>query len=149
MTRASSATRDFATRLIAHDTKANRPSETEGPGVQHICEKLRPHLATLMGNTGFRALLSRALALANKEVPWLRDVHVKSDGSLEGLEELPAQLLPDKIVEGNVVLLARVLGLLMAFIGKNLTIRLVRDVWPEAPLDGVSLGDEGNHDETE
>ena len=34
-----------------------------------VCEKLRPHLAMLMGNAGFRALLSRALALAKAEVP--------------------------------------------------------------------------------
>ena len=83
-----------------------------------------------MGQAGFRALLSRSLALANAKVPCLRAVHVNSDGSLAGLDELEAQLDPDKFREGRVVLLAQLLGLMVAFIGESLTMRLVHDVWP-------------------
>jgi len=61
--------RDFADRLIAYETGGNNSSETKTPAACLVSEKLRPHLATLMGNVGFRALLSRALALANAEVP--------------------------------------------------------------------------------
>jgi hypothetical protein len=110
------------------------------PEAVYAGERLRPHLAALMGNGGFRALLSRALALANAEVPWLRAVHVKADGSLEGLEELRAQLSPAELFDGRVVLLAQLLGLLEAFIGEDLTSRLVRDIWPE-----VRLNDSDNH----
>ena len=99
-----------------------------------------------MGNGGFRALLSRALALANAEVPWLRAVQVKADGSLEGLEELHAQLDPDEFFEGRVVLLAQLLGLLVAFIGENLTLRLVREVWPKVPLDDLDFGNGGKNE---
>jgi hypothetical protein len=84
---------------------------------------LRPHLVTLMGNGGFEALLPRALALAKTEVPWLRPVHVNADGALEGLEKIPAEVGADKFLEGRVVLLAQLLGLLVAFIGENLTLR--------------------------
>ena len=132
--------RDFAERLIAYETRGNKSSETKTPAACLVGEKLRPHLATLMGNVGFRALLSRALALANAEVPWLRAVHVKADGSLEGLDELEAQVDPDEIFEGCVVLLAQLLGLLVAFIGENLTLRLVREVWPKLSLNDVDLG---------
>ncbi len=107
------------------------------------CEKLRPNLATLMGNGGYHALLSRALALAQAEVPWLRAVQVKADGTLEGVEEHHAQLDPDELFEGRVVLLAQLLGLLVAFIGENLTLRLVREVWPNAKLDDLDFGTEG------
>ena len=93
-----------------------------------------------MGNVGFRALLSRALALANADVPWLRAVHVKADGSLEGLDELGAQVDPDEIFQGCVVLLAQLLGLLVAFIGEDLTLRLVRDVWPKLSLNNLDFG---------
>ena len=82
-----------------------------------------------MGEGGFRALLARALALAAAEVPWLRAVQVKADGTLAGWEELPAQLDPDEYLEGRVVLLAQLLGLLVAFIGEKLTLRLMREVW--------------------
>lgn len=101
-----------------------------------------------MGNGGFRALLSRALALASVEVPWLRAVHVKPDGALGGLEELSAQLNLDKFFEGNVVLLAQLLGLLVAFIGENLTLRLAREVWPKAPLDDLDLTNGDKNEKT-
>ena len=83
-----------------------------------------------MGVGGFRSLLSRALALAGAEVPWLRAVHLKSDGSLEGLEVLQAKLAKQDISLGEVTLVARLLGLLVTFIGPALTQRLVQDIWP-------------------
>jgi hypothetical protein len=138
--------RDFAERLIAYEARGNKSSETNTPAAFLVGEKLRPHLATLMGNVGFRALLSRALALANAEVPWLRAVRVKADGSFEGLDELGAQVDPDEIFEGRVVLLAQLLGLLVAFIGEDLTLRLVREVWPKLSLNDFNFG-KGDNDE--
>jgi hypothetical protein len=133
--------RDFAERLIAYETRRNNFFETKTPAAIFVGEKLHPQLATLLGNVGFRALLSRALALAIAEVPWLRAVHVKADGSLEGLEELESKVDADKIFEGGVVLLAQLLGLLVAFIGENLTLRLVRVVWPKLSLNDFGTGD--------
>ena len=132
--------RDFAERLIAYETRENKSSEIKTPLAFLVGEKLRPQLAALMGNVGFCALISRTLALANAEVPWLRAGHVKADGSFEGLDELGAQVDPDEIFKGRVVLLAQLLGLLVAFIGENLTRRLVREVWPKLSLNDVDLG---------
>jgi hypothetical protein len=101
-----------------------------------------------MGNIGFRALILRSLALANSEIPLLRAVHVKADGSLEGWDKLEAQVDPEEIAEGRVVLLAQLLGLLEAFIGKELTVRLVRDVWPKLSLNDFDAG-KGNKNEKE
>src|ERR1019366_9458164 len=123
-----------------------RSSETKTPAAFLVGERLRPHLARLMGKVGFRELLSRALALANAEVPWLRAVHVKADGSLEGLDELGAQVDPDEIFEGRVVLLAQLLGLLVAFIGEKLTLRLVREGWPKLSLNNLNYGTEGKNE---
>jgi len=137
--------RHFAERLIVFETKDDKSSTTTTSAAFPVPEKLRPHLAALMGNGGFRALLSRALALAGAEVPWLRAAQVKEDGSLEGLEELRAHLKPVEFLEGRVVLLAQLLGLLLAFIGENLTLRLVREVWPKVPLNDLSLETRGRH----
>jgi hypothetical protein len=41
--------------------------------------------------------------------------------------------------EGRVVLLAQLLGLLVAFIGESLTLRLVLEVWPKVPLEDLEL----------
>jgi hypothetical protein len=132
--------RDFAERLIAYETKGNRSSETKPAAVFLVGEKLRPHLAMLMGNVGFSALLSRALVLATAEVPWLRAVHVKADGSLEGLGGLGAQVSPAEIFEARVVLLAQLLGLMVAFIGERLTLSLAREMWPKLPLNDLDFG---------
>ncbi len=132
--------RNFAKRLIADEARGNKPAATKTPAGFNACEKLRPNLATFMGNAGFNALLSRALALAKAEDPWLRAVHVKADGALEGAVELHAQLDPAELFEGRVVLLAQLLGLLVAFIGELLTLRLVRDVWPKLPLNDLDFG---------
>jgi hypothetical protein len=87
-----------------------------------------------MGNIGFRALLSRALVLASAELPWLSAARVEAGGVLQGLGKAQAQLGPDELIEGEVVLLAQLIGLLVAFIGENLTLRLAREIWPKIPL---------------
>jgi hypothetical protein len=133
-------------RLIVHEARGNKPSVMKAAADFSTCEKMRPHLATLVGNGGYHALLSRALALAQAEVPWLRAVRVKAAGTLEGVEQHHAQLGPDKFFEGKVVLFAQLLGLLVAFIGPNLTLRLVRGVWPNAKLDELDFGTEGKHE---
>jgi hypothetical protein len=133
--------RDFAKRLIGCEPGEDQASSTQIPAAFRGCEKLRLHLSTFMGHTGFHALLSRALALSAAEVSWLRAVRVKADGPLEGLEDLQAQLDPDVFLEGGVVLLARLLGLLVDFIGENLTVRLVREIWPKVPLHQVDFAE--------
>ena len=142
----SSEMRDLSRYLIAYEARGNKSSETKAPAAFHVGDKLRPHLATFMGNVGFYALLSRALALANAEVAWLRAVHVKADGSLEGLDELEAQVDPEAFLEGKVVLLAQLLGVLVVLIGENLTLRMVREVWPKQSLNDLDFG-KGDKDE--
>ena len=132
--------RDFAERLIAYETRGSKSSGTKTSAAFLVCEKLRPRLANLMGNTGFHALVSRALALASEEAPWLRAMQVKSDGSLEMLGEHEAQVDSKRIAEGGVVLTAHLLGLLATFIGEDLTLQLVRDVEPKLLLSDSDPG---------
>lgn len=140
MTRANPKLRDFAERLIAYEMKGKNSADTKTPTAFLVSLKLRPSLATLMGSAGFHALLSRALALASAQVPWLRVVHVRADGSFEGLHPFGLQRDADQIVEGGVIVLAQLLGLLVAFIGEDLTLRLVREVWPKLSLNSLDAG---------
>ena len=146
MKRATPHLRHLAKRLIVFEPQGKKSSAPKAQANFPVPERLRPQLTSLTGNGGFQALLTRALALARVEVPWLRAVQVKADGSLDGLTELQAQLTPAEFLEGKVVLLAQLLGLLVAFIGENLTLRLVRQVWPQVPLDDLAL-DKRNHHE--
>ena len=134
MSRATPQMRDFAERLIAYEIGENKFARTRTAAAFPVYEKLRPHLATLMGNTGAHALLSRALARAEADVPSLRAMQVEADGSLAGLDKLQGQIDPEEIAEGRVALLAQLLGLLVALIGETLMLRIVSDVWPELGL---------------
>ncbi len=132
--------RDLSERLIAYEIQRNKSSRTK-PAVDFlVVEKLRPQLTTLMGNVGFGALLLRARTLAAAEVPWLLKLKIKADGSFEGLHEIEAEIEAGEIFEGKVALLAQLFGLLLAFIGEILTLRLVIEVWPKLPLDDLDIG---------
>jgi hypothetical protein len=141
MSRANPQIRNFAERLSVFEARRNRSIGTKTPAVFEGFEKLRPQLVPLMGTGGFQVLLARALALARSEVPWLRAVQVNEDGSLAGLEAVRAQTDPAEFLEGGVVLLSRLLGLLVAFIGENLTLRLLREAWPNVPLNDLDWDD--------
>jgi hypothetical protein len=131
MSRVTVPLRLLAERVLAqarHDDKSVK--QPQAPAAFAACEKLRLHLVTLMGTSGFRALLSRACALASVEAPWLEQVQVRPDGSLEWPDKLADQGDRQKMTEGGVVLIAVLLSLLLAFIGENLTLRILHQVWP-------------------
>src|SRR5476649_2675743 len=99
--------REFAEHLIAFETRGNKSAGKKTPAAFAVCEKLRPPLATLMGNAGFHALLSRALARAAADAPSLRAVQVKADGSLRKSDKLEVQADPAELANGSVVLVAQ------------------------------------------
>ena len=105
-----------------------KSSALEPPKVFAAIEELRPSLVQIVGTLGFSAVLSRALARANTDVAWLREVeiHVGPDGSFEGLDGLEAKVDPKDIAEGRVVLLAEFVSLLAELIGERLVLQLVQ-----------------------
>jgi hypothetical protein len=142
MTRATPKMRRLAKHLMVHEAARSNSSDPKAPAAFPAIETLRPHLANLMGKGGFRALLARALVLATAEVPSLRAVHVRADGTLEGLDAFRPRSEPANLLEGRIVLLARLLDLLVAFIGPGMTARLVGETWPQVPLDDMDFGKE-------
>lgn len=131
MSRPSAPMQELAKRLIAHDA---REHGITGRASFPISQELCAPLVALVGSTGFNALVSHALVLASAEVAWLRAVHVNSDGTLNGLSGLDAQIDPDKIMESRVAFVAQLLELHQAFTGEHLTMQLIRDVWPKLEL---------------
>ena len=138
MSRASFKMRHLAKRLSVFERRAGKPAEINVSPSFEVCEKLRVYLGTFMGSRGFCELLSCALPRARAEIPWLAAVHVKADGALDGLEELGAKHKQHELFEGGIVLVAQLLGLLVAFIGQTLTLRFLKEVWPEVPLDDLA-----------
>ena len=142
MNQATPAIRDLARLLLNLEAMENEQGKLGAHATASAIAKLRWHLTKLVGLTGFEALLARALALAKKEVRWFEALHVKADATLEGFQEVSQQQSAEAIVEGSVALLGQLLGLLVTFIGEDLTLRLVRDVWPEIQLDNLNSGTE-------
>jgi hypothetical protein len=128
--------REFARRLVASEATHDQSPPVDGGEVVKVFEKMRAPLAKLAGVAGFRSLMTRALALAKAEAPALDGIQVRLDGSLDiidGLENFPN-------VEAGIVVIAELLGLLVTFIGEPLTLRLVSEAWPHAPVIGIGAG---------
>jgi hypothetical protein len=140
MSSASPAIRDFARRLVALEAARDDLHVAGGTRVLRVCEKLRLPLSKLAGDAGFRSLLSRAVAMAKSEVPSLAAVQVRADGSLAGLDEFPLDQNAGAGDDDGVMIVAQLLGLLVTFIGESLTLRLVRDAWPNASVAGQDTG---------
>lgn len=120
---------EIAALLIAHEAGVENGAAIDPGAAAGICEKLRPALSILMGATGFRILLARALKLASTEAPALRALSVNSGGSLVNADDaVDTAVLYD--TEAGVALVAQLLSLLVAFIGDTLTLQLLADIWP-------------------
>ena len=134
MANPSASIRALARRLLAVEAASQSTTDAHSLEAVRVCEKLRISLAKMVGPDGYIALLRRALTLAGAEVPALQTVKVGANGSLEGLEQLAADASnggPDAAVAIPTYLLA----LLVTFIGEHLTLRLVRNTWPDELLD--------------
>jgi hypothetical protein len=64
----------------------------------------------------------------------MQNLKVTTNGRLEDLEDAIANGGPVG-TEVALTITAHLLGLLATFIGESLTLRLVREAWPEASLD--------------
>jgi len=84
------------------------------------------------------------LTQAKSEAPDLWAVQIAADGSLQGLGEFEPQprefesqlgFGKDQASEEGAVLIARLLGLLLIFLGEALTLSLLRNAWPGEAFD--------------
>ena len=138
--------RDLAHRLLTYEAGAAKTSEPMESPTLRVYEKLRQSLGVFAGSAGFQALASRALALARSEAPSLTEVRICEDGALQGLGHGPGKLEnqidinKDRAGEypagdEGIILIARLLGLLLIFLGEALTLSLLRNAWPGAAFD--------------
>ena len=100
-----------------------------------VCEKLRVSLTRFAGADGFASLLRRALALARAEVPFAAQRQRRPTAPWKDLKSSSADAGTVGGVEAAVAITAHLLGLLVTFIGEPLTLRLVREAWPDTSLD--------------
>ncbi len=133
--------RNVARQLLAVEA-AKSGSLSRGHAAVNVCERLRVSLTRLAGPDAYTSLLRRALTLARAEAPVLGSIDVAANGSLTGLEELAARLQSspgdeDEVAKAAATIITKLLELLVTFVGRSLTLRLVRDACPDLPLDDL------------
>ena len=127
----SSSIRDLARRLVAASQTASDPHAHDAVAV---IERLRISLARFAGDAGFASLLRRAVVLASADVPSLQSVKIGADGRLD-VEQLAADTGTGASGDvAAVAITAHLLGLLVAFIGEPLMLRLLSESWPVAQI---------------
>lgn len=104
---------------------------------ERACRKLCARLATLVSVEGYRALLARAVHLAAPEYPFLNGLKAPSaTGACLGEPPPTEGIDPSTVRDGLTAVLAGTIELFVTFIGEELTLRAVRDIWPDAPVTG-------------
>lgn len=131
--------RGLARRLLALEaasaavTTVGEPCRCAQHEAVRVCDKLRKSVTRLAGDDGFASLLRRALVLARAEVPALDRITVNPNCAMEGIEALAASENDGGVAAAS-ALTAHLLELLVTFIGEPLTLRLVREAWPDVAL---------------
>jgi hypothetical protein len=138
MSMASPEIQKLARQLLASEATQIDATDAHVGVTVRVIEEFRLRLTKLAGVEGFRALLSRSLTLAKGESPCLNEVHVSENGSLEGFDKIEQS--QEAMVQAGTILVAHLLALLMTFIGESLTLRLVREAWPDASMNEADLG---------
>jgi hypothetical protein len=122
--------KQLARELLKRELRDRRDHEEEGLAIQQTFGKVSSCLAQRIGIAGVRALIARALVLAMADFLWLASVHVRDDGSLGGIDEAARSRSSEEMVEGFAVVLSHLLGLLEVLIGRDLSLRLLGEIWP-------------------
>jgi hypothetical protein len=136
------AHRELAGWLLVREIGDRDGLDAEVEAAELVCRKLSRRLGKLVTPAGCQAVLARGLHLARAEFPFLDGVRVGvlPEVCLEGLGESTAGVEPVQARAAIALALASVVGLLATFIGDELTLRLVRDVWPDARLGETDPG---------
>ncbi len=124
---------DLAARIVSDEAKRIPPTAHDADLILGICDKMHPMLSRLAGSISYRSLLVRALALAKPKAKTLGALRFERDGRLVFDPEDPAaqHLNPATVRQDAIVLITAFLNLMMLLIGEVLTVRIVRQVWPE------------------
>jgi hypothetical protein len=136
----------LALRLLRHEAHRGEDLTAVLDAAERCYGKLCTVLAQLVGVSGCQALLGRALRIATLEHPRLGSARSASEplGSIDGLRDSLRTVTPMEASDSLATVLASLMWLLATFIGDDLTLRLLRDVWPD-----VSLGVAGGEEESE
>ena len=133
---AFTAHRHVALWVLRQESNGADGADCSQAAVERSCQKLCTRLARLVTAAGSQALVARAIHLAATDAPFLSGLRagVVPAACLEGVHEATRGVSPELAQTGLVSVMAHLLGLLVTFIGPDVTARIVGDVWPDPPF---------------
>jgi hypothetical protein len=134
---------ELARWLLAYEAGAKKSPEELAAAGERAYLQLRKRLAVLLGATGFDAMWARAMHLAKPKF--------RSEDDTAANESFPTQASradrlhaavsghgSDAVQHNLVIVFASFITLLFRFIGEELGLRFIRQIWPELPLDAAA-----------
>lgn len=125
LTPPSPAQAELARRLLVEEG-ANGSTEACATAAGRVYDKIRAHLAPLLGATGVDALLTRSAKLTQDRLPGLATASLDSTK----LQACLAGEEPAVAMGAAVALFATFFALITTFIGERLTTQALRRAWP-------------------
>jgi hypothetical protein len=143
VTVATPAHHDLARWLVTTEMGAAAGSLLGSAAAGRVFARLSQRLSQLITSVGTEALLRRSVHLSRTEFPFLEAAQAgpSTEPLIDKLRETAATLDPSQADEAFVTVLATLIALLESFIGKDLTFRLLRDIWPGLPVSPQSQPD--------
>jgi hypothetical protein len=127
------ALRQLALNVLAQHAGPAAGAEALATAAQRAYNDLTRVSAPLIGQVGVDALTGRALHLVQREYPWLVPTGEPepADGPFAQVMFCLERQDPAVVTEAAGAVFATFTGLLVTFIGEPLTIRLLRQAWPD------------------
>lgn len=131
---------DLASWLIAKELGGEANIAEQPAAAERACQKLSVGLSRTVSAAGAQALVARALHLARPEFAFLGGVRagLPPGPCYEGLSDSTRDVATTEVARGLLAVLGTLLALLVKYIGEELTLRMVWEVWPDLPLLALS-----------
>lgn len=133
--------RELTRRLVARAAVQSDGPDTAALAAQAACEATYRELTRRLGPAGAHALLTRALAQAQPEYPFLQGLRIgrQSEPTLDGMTAIVEAYGAPAVAAGLEAVLERLLGLLGRLIGDDMVARLVG----QSAIDGTQDDEDG------
>jgi hypothetical protein len=125
--------REWAERISQAEMAEDQTAEQMLGAIERTCRTLLPKFADLLGERGYRLILSRSLVLAGRQISWLNNVSVgnKGEGCLIGLEKSGSSYSSAEVRHAFVEILTSLFVVLGSFVGEQLVLYELKQAYPE------------------
>lgn len=129
--------------ILSYELALRGDRGTVAAAAERACQRFYGRLRPLVTLAGSQAFLSRSLHLAAREYPFLADVRAgpTDEECLQGLDHALRGIDSARATDAFVTVLSYMIGLLVTFIGHDLTMHAIREVWPDACIPRPAEGE--------